>query len=225
MLKAMIKKEYRLLAGYRSFPLLMLFFTLAYLVVGYGISRAGVYAEALKDDVIIYYMFVFPFAPLPLNFLFYPRTKDMEEYIEGGIENLVASGCRLSDIIWGKALSLFLAIYIPPAVMIIYMMHANGRLAEGLVSLLVCLPAALCGLSLLHVSSDLRRRFAGQSSSAWIVSMIFMLVLTYFPIILEKKTGQAPPAFLSAAITVLVSVIIGISGLLSVRGIKAEEII
>lgn len=220
-----IKKEFKIMLRQKGFFALILLFTVLYCIVGVGICNIEVQNIQEKKNLLFYYMYIYPMAFVPYMLQYYPIAKEINELSNGGVENLLCTPCGLNSLIMGKVVCIFGALMVPSFVMIVVMSVLSKMWLISLGTLFFVSPLIFGGISLMHITSGLKKKFQKNTSSANFVSVVVMLCLTYLPMISEKVVGYVWDYRFSLGIAVIIAIIIFLLGIISTKNIEIENII
>ena len=222
---AVLMKELRVIYRNKTFILLKVLFSLLYCATGYG---AKALYEQTGSDLNIAYYFIFVYSmSLALMMLYvYPISKDITERMNGGLENILATGYPLKRLILYKTLGLFLSLYIPAALMVIVIIAWSRLYLAGFLSLLVYLPLINGGIALNYICSTmLSVNPAVAMSKLSFYAIAVILVLTYGPVLGYRIGGYSIDMAVSITLAVLLSFAIVFAAYRKFRKIGIEELI
>ncbi len=206
-MKACIKKEIQLLKKQKSHIVLLTFFSLLYMSIGYGVSKLEWISEAERINALYYFIYIYPMAFSLLMLQLYPISKDIKERYSGGIENLLCTPCTLQSIIGAKVFCIWGILIFPPLIMIITVCSLSSLWRIGIIALLVVTPVVNLGLSLIHVCNLMQEKNENYTTNtASYISTGVILILTYLPFFAYKYFGVFLDVYRSIVLAGILSI-------------------
>ena len=189
-MKACIKKEIKLLKKQKSHVVLLVFFCLLYMSIGYGVCKLEWTSEAARINTLYYFIYVYPMAFSLLMLQLYPISKDIKERYSGGIENLLCTPCTLKSIIGAKVFCIWGMLIFPPLIMILTICSIASLWRMGIFALFIVTPVVNLGLSLIQVCNLMKEKNGNYTTNTTsYISTGVILMMTYFPFLAYKYFG------------------------------------
>ncbi|MGB4177943.1 MAG: hypothetical protein WBK53_07930 [Halanaerobiales bacterium] len=220
-----LRKELKLIYGNKVFILMKVFFSLVYCAVGF---LTKVLYEELGSDpgIVFYFIFVYPLSLTLLMLNLYPIAQEITEQVNGGIENILATGYSLKKLLMAKSLALFLPIYTPAALMLLIIIGWSKYYLAGFLSLILLLPLLIGSIAVNYISGILLTPNPGLLRSKISFSAVLVIfVLTYGPVLFYQVFGYSLDRAVSIVIAILLSLLAVFQAYRKINKISIEEII
>lgn len=221
----MFYKEIKLLYSNKIFLAQNIFSTVLLFLMGYAIKFDS-NQSFINLDLVHYLFFVYPITLAFLTLNLYPISKEISEYVNGGIENILATGYEIKKLLLCKALAVFMAMYLPPTAMIIAIMIWSRVFLQAILVLFITLPFVNGSIAINYmtslISSSGKNKFIKRLP---LITGLALFIFTYGPVALVQYKGYSISLNVSIGIYIIFSILIAFNAYCNLRKIDLETVI